>query len=124
MFLKLLEARPLASRVPLALCSAMQCRKGPSAARKGHMATPAGLDLSKSGRAAGPQALGLGSGQISDMAGVWDLLKDSKPAIKLLQMVLARPRAPKRELSRLKPPNTQHTNSLAAFGTAGRDSRQ
>jgi hypothetical protein len=69
-FEKLLEARPLASRVPLALCSAMQCRKGPSAARKGHMATPAGLDLSKAGRAAGPKALGLGSGQSSDRAGV------------------------------------------------------
>ena len=88
------------------------------------MATSAGLDLSKAGRAAGPKALGLGSEQSIDRAGVWDLLKYSKPAIKLLQMVLARPRAPKRELSRLKPPNTQHTNSLAAFGTAGSDSRQ
>ena len=82
----------------------MQCRKGPSAARKGHMATPAGLDLSKAGRAAGPQALGLGSGQSSDRAGVWDLLKDSKPAIKLLQMAQASPRLSKREFPRLKPP--------------------
>ena len=48
------------------------------------MVTLAGLDLSKAGLAAGPKALGLGSGQSSDRAGVWDLLKDSKPAIKLL----------------------------------------
>ena len=52
------------------------------------MATSAGLDLGKAGRAAGPKTLGLGSGQSSDRAGVWDLLKDSKPEIKLLQMVL------------------------------------
>jgi hypothetical protein len=65
------------------------------------MATPAGLDLSKAGLAAGPKA---GSGQSSDRAGVWDLLKDSKPAIKLLQMVKASPRLPKREFPRLKPP--------------------
>ena len=48
------------------------------------MATLAGMDLSKAGLAAGPKALGLYSGQSSDRAGVWDLLKDSKPAIKLL----------------------------------------
>ena len=83
-FKKLLEARPLASRVPSAPCGAMQCRKGPNAARKGHMATLAGMDLSKAGRAAGPKALSLGSGQSSDRAGAWDLLKDSKPAIELL----------------------------------------
>ena len=83
-FKEFLEARPLASRVPSAPCGAMQCRKGPNAARKGHMAAPAGFDLSKAGLAAGPKALGLGSGQSSDRAGVWDLLKDSKPAIKLL----------------------------------------
>jgi hypothetical protein len=68
------------------------------------MATLAGMDLSKAGRAAGPKALGLGSGQSSDRAGVWDLLKDSKPAIKLLQMVQARRRLPEREFPRLKPP--------------------
>ena len=98
------------------------------------MATPAGLDLSKAGRAAGPKALGLGSGQSSDRAGVWDLLKDSKLVIKLLQMVLASPRLPKREFSRLKPPKhathelqllslllgllLQHTNSSSSSSSS------
>ena len=114
----------------------MQCRKGPNAARKGHMATPAGLDLSKAGRAAGPKNLGLSSGQSSDRAGVWDSLKGSKPAIMLLQMVQASPRLPKREFPRLKPPK-HATHELAGgvwdsrqgqqggtAGTADRDRRQ
>ena len=42
------------------------------------MSTLAGLDLSKAGLAAGPKALGLGSGQSSDRAGVWDLLKEMR----------------------------------------------
>jgi len=89
------------------------------------------LDLSKAGRAAGPKALGLGSGQSSDRAGVWDLLKDSKPAIKLMQMVQASRRLPKREFPHLKPPK-HATHELAGgvwdsrqgqqAGTAGRDS--
>jgi hypothetical protein len=41
------------------------------------------------------------------MAGVCHLLKNSKSAIKLLQMVLASPRMPKREFLRLNPP--KHT---------------
>ncbi len=84
------------------------------------MATPAGLDLSKAGLAAGPKTLGLGSGQSSGGAGVWDLLKDSKPAIKLLQIVLASLRMPKREFSRLKPP--KHATHELAGGVW--DSRQ
>ena len=81
------------------------------------MATPASSDLSKAGRAAGPKALGLGSGQSSDRAGACALHKDSEPVIKLLQMPQASPRLPKRELPRLKPPkHTTHELQLLFLG--------
>jgi len=65
----------------------MQCRKGPNAVRTGHTATFASLDLRK----AGAKTQDLGPRRSSDRAGAWHLCKNSKSAIKLLQMVLATP---------------------------------
>ena len=65
----------------------MQCRKGPNAVRTGHTAAFASLDLRK----AGAKTQDLGPRRSSDRAGAWHLCKNSKSAIKLLQMVLATP---------------------------------
>jgi hypothetical protein len=94
-------------------CSAAR-RKGPNAVRTGrsahgHTATSLSLDLR--GKPGQRKTQDLGPWRSSDGAGAGHLRKNSKSAIKLLQMVLATPQMPKRWVLAFGiTPNTQHTN--------------